>query len=283
MIIHIYSLCWNEERLLPYYFRHYDAIADRFFIFDDASTDASLDILAKHSKVEIDRFYKQPDSFVASAHVFNNNIWKRSRNKADWVILCNMDEHLYHPDLLNYLKQCQDAGITAIPAEGYQMISDSFPDSDERLCDLIAFGMRYKKMSKLCIFNPDAIDEINYKHGRHYANPIGRVVYPQKRDLKLLHFKYLGLDYLITRWAELSKGLRRIDIEKGWGSRYLSEREKIEQSFRDVWTASFEIPASPVRSKVNAMGRIEHLHYQSLRKLQERWRLLKRALMRRKK
>lgn len=283
MIIHIYSLCWNEERLLPYYFRHYDAIADRFFIFDDASTDASLDILAKHSKVEIDRFYKQPDSFVASAHVFNNNIWKRSRNKADWVILCNMDEHLYHPDLLNYLKQCQDAGITAIPAEGYQMISDSFPDSDERLCDLIAFGMRYKKMSKLCIFNPDAIDEINYKHGRHYANPIGRVVYPQKRDLKLLHFKYLGLDYLITRWAELSTGLRRIDIEKGWGSRYLSEREKIEQSFRDVWTASFEIPASPVRSKVNAMGRIEHLHYQSLRKLQERWRLLKRALMRRKK
>jgi Glycosyl transferase family 2 len=283
MIIHIYSLCWNEEKILPYYFRHYDAIADRFFIFDDASTDASLDILAKHPKVEIDRFYKQPESFVASAHVFNNNIWKKSRNKADWVILCNMDEHLYHPDLLNYLKQCLDAGITAIPAEGFQMISDSFPDSDERLCDLIAFGMRYKKMNKLCIFNPDAIDEVNYKHGRHYANPIGRVVYPQKRDLKLLHYKYLGLDYLITRWAELSTGLRRIDLEKGWGSRYLSEREKIEQSFQDVWTSSIEIPVSPIRSKVKAMGRIEHLRYQAFRKLQERWRLIKRAVMGKKK
>lgn len=277
MIIHIYSLCWNEERILPYYFRHYDAIADRYFIFDDASTDASLDILAKHPKVEIDRFYKQPESFVASAHVFNNNIWKKSRGKADWVIICNMDEHLHHPDLLNYLQQCKDAGITAIPAEGYQMISETFPDSDKRLCDLITFGMRYKKMNKLSIFNPNAIEEINYKHGRHYANPVGRVVFPQRGDLKLLHFKYLELDYLITRFAELSTGLRRIDLENRWGIRYLSERKKIEQSFQDVWNASSEIPISAIRSKVKAKGRIEHLCYQSLRKLAEHWRLLKRS------
>lgn len=278
MIVHIYSLCWNEERLLPYYFRHYDAIADRYFIFDDASTDASLDILAKHPKVEIDRFHKQPESFVASAYVFNNNIWKRSRNKADWVIICNMDEQLYHPDLLNYLKQCKDVGVTVIPAAGYQMISDSFPNSDKRLCDLITFGTPYKKMSKFCIFNPNQIEEINYKHGRHYANPVGRVVYPHRRDLKLLHYKYLGLDYLITRFAELSTGLRRIDLEKGWGARYLSEQKAIEQSFQDVWAASSEVPLSDVASNVTAMGSIRHLGYQILRKSAERWRLFKRFI-----
>ena len=276
MIVHIYSLCWNEERLLPYYFRHYDAIADRYFIFDDASTDASLDILANHPKVKIGRFHKQPESFVGSAYVFNNNIWKRSRNKADWVIICNMDEQLYHPDLLNYLKQCKDAGVTVIPAAGYQMISDSFPNSDKRLCDLITFGMPYKKMSKFCIFNPNQVEEINYKHGRHYANPVGRVVYPHRRDLKLLHYKYLGLDYLITRFAELSTGLRRIDLEKGWGARYLSERKAIEQSFHDVWAASSELPLYDVASSVKAMGSIQHLGYQTLRKSAERWRLFKR-------
>lgn len=282
--------------MLPYYFRHYDAIADRYFIFDDASTDASLDILAKHPKVEIDRFYKQPESFVEGAHVFNNNIWKKSQNKADWVIICNIDEQVYHPDLLGYLKQCRDEGITVIPAEGYQMISDSFPDANRRLCDLITRGMPYKKMSKICIFNPDAIEEINYEHGRHHANPSGRVVYPQRIDLKLLHYKYLGLDYLITRFAELKTGLRRIDLEKGWGSRYLSERGKIEQSFRDVWAASFEVPLADVGSEVKAMGKVEQLRYQALlemagkwrrlkgryqplRKFAERWHLLKRMLM----
>ena len=96
--------------MLPYYFQHYNSIADRFFIFDDASTDTSLEILAKHPKVEIDRFHKQTDSLVGSAAMFNDNIWKRSRKKADWVIICSMDEHLYHPDLLGYLKQCQRSG-----------------------------------------------------------------------------------------------------------------------------------------------------------------------------
>lgn len=279
MIVHIYSLCWNEERLLPYYFRHYDAIADRYFIFDDASTDASPEILANHPKVEIDRFHKQPESFVASAYEFNNNIWKRSRNKADWVIICNMDEQLYHPDLMNYLKQCSDAGITVIPAAGYQMISDSFPNTDKRLCDQITFGMPYKKMSKFSIFNPNQIEEINYKHGRHYANPVGRVVYPSRRELKLLHYKYLGLDYLITRFAELSTGLRRIDLEKGWGARYLSERKAIEQSFQDVWAASSEVPLSDVKPSVRAMGRFQQIGYQTLRKSAERWRLYKRFMM----
>ena len=195
--------------MLPYYFRNYNSIADRFFIFDDASTDASLEILAKHPKVEIDRFHKQTDSLVA---------------------ICSMDEHLYHPDLLGYLKQCQKAGITAIsPAEGYQMVSDSFPDSDEPLCDQITRGMRFKKMDKFCIFNPDAIEETNFIPGRHKANPSGRVVFPKKRDLKLLHYKYLGLDYLVTRYAELRTGLSRVDLEKRWGRQYLLDQEKIEK------------------------------------------------------
>ncbi|SDY03461.1 glycosyltransferase family 2 protein [Nitrosomonas sp. Nm58] len=274
MIVHIYSLCWNEERMLPYYFRHYDAIADRFFIFDDASTDASLDILGKQPKVEIDRFHKQSNSLVASATVFNDNIWKRSRNKADWVILCSMDEHLYHANLLRYLKQCQDAGITAIPAEGYQMVSDSFPDAAGRLCDLITRGMRYKKMDKLCIFNPDAIEETNFIPGRHRANPTGRVVLPEKRDLKLLHYKYLGLDYLVTRYAELRTGLSQVDIEKKWGHQYLLDKERIEKEFLAVQEASSEIPLSTVSSQVKAMGRIEF----QLRKFLERYTELRRIL-----
>lgn len=259
--------------MLPYYFRHYNSIADRFFIFDDASTDASLEILAKQPKVEIDRFHKQTDSLVGSAAMFNDNIWKRSRKKADWVIICSMDEHLYHPDLLGYLKQCQKAGITAIPpAEGYQMVSDSFPDSDERLCDLITRGMRFKKMDKFCIFNPDAIEETNFIPGRHKANPSGRVVFPKKRDLKLLHYKYLGLDYLITRYAELRTGLSRVDLEKRWGHQYLLDREKIEKEFLAVREASSEISLSAVTPKVSPMGNFEYQLRETLRNFKERWR-----------
>lgn len=275
MIIHIYSLCWNEERMLPYYFQHYNSIADRFFIFDDTSTDASLDILAKHPKVEIDRFNRQSNSLVASATVFNDNIWKQSRNKADWVIICSMDEHLYHPDLLGYLKQCRDAGITAIPAEGYQMISDFFPGADVRLCDLITRGMRFKKMDKLCIFNPSAIEETNYVPGRHKADLTGRVVLPKKRDLKLLHYKYLSLDYLVTRYAELRTGLHHNDIENKWGHQYLLEQERIKKDFLAVRAVSSEILFSAVTPQVKAMGRTEYQLRKNLKKYTEFWRGLR--------
>lgn len=263
--------------MLPYYLRHYDAIADRFFIFDDASTDASLDILAQHPNVEIDHFHKQSDSLVGSANVFNDSIWKQSRNKADWVILCSMDEHLYHPNLPGYLKQCQEAGVTAIPAEGYQMFADSFLDADGRLCDLITRGMRYKKMDKLCIFNPDAIEETNFVPGRHKANPTGRVVFPKKRDLKLLHYKYLGLDYLVKRYAELRTGLSQKDIEKKWGHQYLLDKERIEKEFLAVQVASSEIPLSAVSLQVKAMGGGEFQLRKMLRKYGELWRSLKKS------
>ena len=29
MIVHLYTLCWNEAEMLPYFFRHYDPWVDR--------------------------------------------------------------------------------------------------------------------------------------------------------------------------------------------------------------------------------------------------------------
>src|SRR5690242_2946962 len=46
--VHLYALCWNDAYMLPYFFRHYDSFVDRYIIFDDGSTDRSLDILRRH-------------------------------------------------------------------------------------------------------------------------------------------------------------------------------------------------------------------------------------------
>ncbi|MBI4190914.1 MAG: glycosyltransferase family 2 protein, partial [Betaproteobacteria bacterium] len=46
--IHLYTMGWNEERLLPFFFRHYDPWVDRYVIYDDNSTDATLEMLHAH-------------------------------------------------------------------------------------------------------------------------------------------------------------------------------------------------------------------------------------------
>src|SRR5688572_6249373 len=104
--VHLYALCWNEERMLPYFFRHYDSLVNRYFIFDNGSTDRSVEMLKLNPKVTLGSFKVEGDSFVIAALNHYNECWKQRRGQADWVIVCNIDEHIYHPDLKSYLSKC---------------------------------------------------------------------------------------------------------------------------------------------------------------------------------
>src|SRR6266436_9948015 len=136
MKIDLYTLCWNDADMLPFFFRHYDRFVTRYFIFDEGSTDASLLILRSHPNVEIHRFVRvDPASFALSEQALSNVCWKASRGLADWVIVTDIDEHLYHPDLFTLLTRYKAQGTTFIPALGYQMISEEFPSPSEMLCE----------------------------------------------------------------------------------------------------------------------------------------------------
>ena len=230
VIIHLYALCWNEEKMLPYFFKHYDNIVDQYYIFDNDSTDNSLTMLRAHPKVTIDRFEINGNSLVRSAQDLYNQFWKKSRGKADWVIICNVDEHFYHPNLRTYLQECTSKGVTLIVPNGYEMVSDFFPNNNKPLHETVKHGERSHENDKSQIFNPNAIQEINFGPGRHTASPVGNVIKPNNNEVLLLHFKYLGFDYLNSRYSALKQGLREEDIENQWGSQYLwNEKQRLEQ------------------------------------------------------
>jgi hypothetical protein len=52
-MIHLYTVCWDEADMLGFFFRHYDPWVDRYVIYDDGSTDGSLDILRANPRVEV--------------------------------------------------------------------------------------------------------------------------------------------------------------------------------------------------------------------------------------
>lgn len=242
LTIHLYALCWNEETMLPFFFRHYDGIADRYFVFDTGSTDRSLEILQSHPRVQLSTVRPEGDSFVHENTALQNQFWKQSRGKADWVIITAIDEHLYHPDLRGYLGRCRDEGITLIRAEGYEMISDEFPRADERLCQYVKRGMRSAQwLDKVQAFNPDKIDEINYVPGRHAAGPTGKVVTPEQSEVKLLHYKFLGRDYVLQRYLQLRTGLRPGDVENKLGEHYLWSPEDITARYEQIKSNSVQV------------------------------------------
>jgi Glycosyl transferase family 2 len=95
-VIHLYTVCWDEADMLGFFFRHYDPWVDRYVIYDDGSTDGSLEILRAHAKVEVRSFScTEADSFVLSQNALQNEMWKESRGHADWVVITAIDELLW--------------------------------------------------------------------------------------------------------------------------------------------------------------------------------------------
>ena len=235
MNIDLYALCWNEAAVLDFFFRHYDRLVTRYIIFDDGSSDESRAMLSAHPRVEI---CDMPSAFASlgvteCAVKMWNECWKESRGRADWVFVTEIDEHIDHSDLLGYLGRCRAAGITIVPALGYQMQSLHFPSPGEFLCATRTMGAPFAAQSKLSIFDPSAIEEIAYAPGRHTATPTGRVRAPARDEVVNRHYKYLEPEYVYRRNREL--GARLNDRDAGFAHRWRWER----QQFLEDWQ-SFE-------------------------------------------
>ncbi|HUD65099.1 MAG TPA: glycosyltransferase family 2 protein [Candidatus Sulfotelmatobacter sp.] len=244
----LYCLCWNDARMLPFFFRHYDSLVDKYFIFDNGSTDGSLSLLERHGKVEISHFDVAGDSFVEEERRLGDTMWRRSN--ADWVIVTDIDEHIYHPHFNEYLQRCTDQGITAIQSVGYEMVSDSFPTGPQPLLEQVTIGTRSSGHDRLCVFNPKALTETNFTAGRHEAKPAGRVLWPDSFEVLLLHYKQLGVDYAIARSAELRQGLRPKDLAQSWGVHYTWSPDQIVAKWQEI---------RDVASPVPGLGVLRHL------------------------
>ena len=104
--------------------------------------------------------------------------------------------------------------------------------------------MRDPIWDKPQVFDPNRIGEINFKEGRHSASPTGEVVFPRTERARLLHYKYLGADYLLRRHAELRARFPAADFERGWGYQYLWDEQKNIDELQRVRAAAVRVVRS---------------------------------------
>lgn len=200
MKIDVYSNMYNEEFLLPYWLRHYETIADRIFVWDDHSTDKTLEILSRHPKVIMlprDKQGHHDQYYVTSLYPQYETY---SRGSADWVIVADADEFIYHPDLVGVLEKAKEKGIPVLQCSGFSMVSQGLPTKNGQIYDEIKLGIPDKPESKWTIHSPNI--HIRHKKGRHgppsvdgdFQRSAGRGT-----GIKLLHYRYLTKEYIDTR------------------------------------------------------------------------------------
>ena len=228
-IVHYYAVCWNEERILPFMLDHYGHFVDHFTIFDNHSTDKTAYIVSTYHNVQLISF-GNPNIFDDGENRrIKNTCWKQSRGKADWVIVCDMDEFLYQPDIENCLQELSQKKVSLPKTEGYEMYSELFPTytTGIMLTDTVQNGVRSTWLDKRILFDPHRIVDINYSVGAHQAEPTGIVRQSSDGPFKVLHYKHMGLDYLLERYRKLGERLSDYNRTNKFGTHYLAKQEEL--------------------------------------------------------
>ena len=213
MKIEVFTICYNEEVMLPYFLRHYSSFAEKIVVYDNYSTDRSEEICRQFPKVEVIK-YDSGNQIRDDIYLeIKNNCWKGS--SADWVVVCDVDELLYCLWRPGQIDQS-----TVIMPDWYEMVSDKLPDVDTQIYHQLRYGVHRGQVSKCIMFRPDAIQQINYHPGAHGIEAVGDVRVLHTAQMGILHYKYLSADYVIARHAMYQARLSDINKRNKWGMHY---------------------------------------------------------------
>jgi glycosyltransferase involved in cell wall biosynthesis len=246
-VVHLYTVCWGEEDMLGFFFRHYDPWVDRYVVYDDGSTDGSVNLLEQHPRVELRRFDRiDADSFVLSLKVMQDEAWKQSRDQADWVVITAIDEHLWvrNRTMTDYLAAQKRCGVTLIPALGFDMNNAVMPEDRGLLIEAVSRGRPRIAFNKLSIFDPAALRSTGFKPGRHAAEPVGDLRVPARDELMLWHYKHLGFARNAAREAAQARRLGRTDVAHGFGQQYLWSKQQLRRFWDEMEQQSTELGSS---------------------------------------
>jgi hypothetical protein len=222
-MVTVHTITYNEEIMVEFFVNHYRKNFPNCIIkiYDNYSTDNTVEIAKKLGCDII--YYNSNDKLSDSKYLeIKNNCWKTS--DTDWVIVCDCDELIDIDE--EELITNQQNGITLFKFMGYDIVNY---DKNINL-DRMEYGNRNKTYDKTLLFKKTVIQEINYDPGCHTCSPIGINVYSELR-YKLLHYKYIDIDYTISRYKLFFNRLSDENHKFQWSYHYNTTEKEIQDFY----------------------------------------------------
>jgi glycosyltransferase involved in cell wall biosynthesis len=196
--IWLFCICRDEARIMPYLLRHYAPWVTKFVFFDGGSTDGTQDIIRSCHTAELRKWPGSDGINDDEMLTFANEAWKEARGKADWVLWIDADEFLFHPAITDVLRRYLADDVEVPQIQGFTMVSKAFPTTTGQIYEEVRRGFPDDIWGKPAVFRK----HMQWTVGRHGVD------YHQFKpknsahpELKLLHYRALGVDYVRWRHA----------------------------------------------------------------------------------
>ena len=199
---------------------------------DNESTDKTPEIVKACPKAEL-RTWSSNNEINENFYLdIKQNCYKESRGIADWVIVGDVDEFIFHPNLLEQLDFYKNKGITLPKVSGYEIVPNCELDPNVNLPFEYQSGTRAINFDKRMIFNPSL--DVQFSAGCHTLINAQNGVVESEDNLYLMHFKKLNLQYYINRHTLLGTRLSAFNIQNRMGFHYKWSPEQMTAEYNQV-------------------------------------------------
>jgi hypothetical protein len=242
-VIYAIGVCFNEAAILPFYLDHYIHFVGvkKVILFDGGSTDGTHEIAKRYPQVElVVRVSEKLDDRELMA--IRNEEWKAYRNECDWMIVGDVDELLYHPNMRAKLAEFKRDGVTLPMVEGFEMLSKHHPEHvpGQYIWEKIQTGVPNPGYyNKNLIFDPKI--DINYTLGCHHCAPTGPVKRSEGFVFKNLHYRMLSYQHIVEKSRRSAARLSDWNKQTNAGFHYRKNAEMPREEYNRHWKNAFNV------------------------------------------
>lgn len=244
-------LCFNEIDILPFAKQYWERIADKVVVFDNGSTDGSLEFLARLPYVEIRHFDSDGQNDVIQK-IVKEEAYMEYKKYYDIVIISDMDEVFYFDDFKATGEQMINEGYSCMVTPIYSLCEDSKPQYDEdkllhQLCHKFYLQKMnhmkgFEKVSKISIFNTRETEKIQMSVGQHYVGTAPSMRIMLSNDAFCLHIdKGFGIDYKYKIRQKMNDNLSETNKRSGMCIEYADSFNKLEREYKFNQENSFDL------------------------------------------
>lgn len=244
-------LCKNEEEIIPWCIQYWSRIADKVIVYDNNSTDSSVELLSKYDWIEVRTFDSDGQNDVIQKQV-KERAYLEFKDECSILIISDMDEVFFFNDFKAISEAFVKSPYNILMTPIFSLCEDSKPPySESQLLHQQCHKFYKQKMnhmqsfadySKLSIFNTRITDKVQMSVGQHYVQTSPDMKIMLTTEGFNLHIdKGFGWEYKYNIRQKMNDNLSDTNRRCGMCIEYADDLEKVKAEYEKNQANSFDI------------------------------------------